>query len=377
MKHKICVVTTSRSEYGLLRWCIDKINKDPLLELQLIVTGSHLSPEYGNTFSEIVEDGYPIAYKVEMLVSTSTQNGIAKSMGLCAISIADAFSVLKPELLIILGDRYELLPICSTALVMNIPIAHISGGDVTEGAIDDNIRNAVSSMASYHFPGVIESAERIERIIGRKDTIFVVGETGIDNFLNLQLMNRDSISKSLSLDIDKRWILLTYHPETKVNLEKNLFVAKEIIKSLEELDDIHVVITKSNSDFGGSQLNEYYNDVSRNNPDVFTLYSSLGQIRYLSLMKESFFMIGNSSSGIVEAPFTGVPVINIGKRQKGRHLCKNIFSCNGDYFSIKAQIHSIFKIANRPDIILADNYYGDGKASERIIEILKNNLIKI
>lgn len=363
---KVCIITAARSEYGLLRWLIDEVENDDQLSLQLVVTGSHLSPEFGSTYTEIEKDGYKIDEKVEILVSSSTQVGIVKSTGLCSIGFADAFNRLKPDIIVVLGDRYELLPICSAALIMNIPIAHISGGDVTEGAIDDQVRNAVSMMATLHFPGVLDSAKRIERMRGSSKGIYTVGEPGLDNFTRLNLWNRETLADSLSLNISKRWILLTYHPETKLGLDENLATFSNIIKALDEISDIQVVITGANPDFGGSQINEISERIAKSNNSKYKFYTSLGQLRYLSMMKEVSLIIGNSSSGIVEAPFLAKPVINIGDRQKGRHISENIVNTKNDYPSISNSIEKAFKLN-----VDACGYFGDGNSSTKIKNILK------
>ena len=368
---KVCVVTASRAEYGLLRWLIDEIQNDLELELQLIVTGSHLSNEHGNTYREIEKDGYHINFRVEMLLSSLTKSGIAKSMGVCSIGIADAFVQLNPDLLIVLGDRYELLPICSTALVMNIPIAHISGGDITEGAIDDQIRNAVTMLSDIHFPGVKDSADRIIRMRGTSENVFIVGEPGLDNFIRLNLLDRDLLSGELKIDKEKNWILLTYHPETKITLEKNLERVYDIINILKEKENIQVIITRSNADFGGAEINNYWDSISNALPNKFKLFDSLGQLNYLSIMKESYCIIGNSSSGIIEAPFLKKPVINIGDRQTGRYLCDNVFTVSGAINTLNEGFEKVVTFYNNNHTISC-NYYGDGKTSIKIKEHIKN-----
>ena len=202
MIKKVCIITAARSEYGLMRWIIDSVYKDPDLELQLVVTGAHLSPEQGLTYRFIEEDGYPIAEKVPMLLSCDDEVGIAKSMGVCSISLADTFKRLQPDIIVVLGDRYELLPIVSTALVMRIPVAHIAGGDVTEGAIDDEIRNAVTMMSSIHFPGVEAAGNNIHRMLGTYKNVYAVGEVGLDSFNRLELWDKSETAKNLNLDLN-------------------------------------------------------------------------------------------------------------------------------------------------------------------------------
>lgn len=363
---KICIVTATRSEYGILRWLIDEVKNDNQLLLQLVVTGSHLSTEFGLTYNEIENDGYSIDEKIEILLSSSSITGIVKSMGLCCIGFADVLNRLKPDIVVVLGDRYELLPICSAALVMNIPIAHISGGDVTEGAIDDQIRNAVTMMATLHFPGVAESAKQIERMRGSSKNIFNVGEPGLENFTRLKLLDRQSLADQLKLDSSCKWVLLTYHPETKLTLDENIGALRNIINALDQIKNIQVVITGANSDFGGQQINEISQRASNCNNSKYKFYNSLGQLRYLSFMKEVAFVIGNSSSGIVEAPFLAKAVVNVGERQKGRYISANVINTSNELNSISDAIEKAISLN-----LGIDNYFGEGNSSTKIKDTIK------
>ena len=366
---KVCVVTAARSEYGLLRWIIDGIHKDKDLELQLVVTGAHLSPEQGLTYKFIEQDGYPIAEKVPILLSCDDEAGIAKTMGVCSISLADTFTRLKPDLLLVLGDRYELLPIVGTALVMRIPVAHLSGGDVTEGAIDDEVRNAVTMMATLHFPGVEDSANNIKRMRGKDDYVFTVGEPGLDSFIRLDLWSREETARQLNLDVNKKWCLVTLHPETKLSTEENLEMANNLYEAMRANDAVEYVITKANADIGGVHINNFWSEVVEQNQNM-QLYSSLGQTRYMSFMKHADMVIGNSSSGIVEAPFMGTPVVNIGERQKGRNICKNVICCGRSVSEICGALQQA-QNAERA----VDTYWGDGHTSERVIKHIKEYLL--
>jgi len=378
MKKKICIITGSRSEYGLLRWLMEEIKNDIEFELQIIVTGAHLSYEYGLTYKKIEEDGFHINEKIEMMLSANTKTAIAKSMGLCAIGISDAFKRLMPDLIVVLGDRYELLPICNTAIVMNIPIAHISGGDITEGAIDDMIRHAVTKMANLHFPGVEESARRIIQMGEDPKYVFVVGEPGLDNFFRLKTLSREEIARDLNLDTSKKWILVTYHPETMISLKINLERSKNIITVLNEINNIQVIITYPNADYGSKEIIEIFKKASVEISDKFKLYNNLGQLRYINLMKQIYCMIGNSSSGIIESPLAKVPSINIGNRQKGRFFNKNVICANGDIHSLKAAFCRIEDKSFIKSIENIKNYYGDGNTAVRIKNILKSiNLVEI
>lgn len=369
---KACVITAARSEYGPLRWIIDGIYHDIDFELQLVVTGAHLSEDQGLTYHFIEEDGYPIAAKVDMQLSSDDKKTIVRSMGKCSEGFAEAFTQLQPDVVIVLGDRYELLPIVSAALVMGIPVAHLSGGDITEGAIDNEVRNAVSMMSAIHFPGVESSAENLRRMIGKDAPIFTAGEPGLESFLRYDLMGRAELAESLQLDVNKKWCLVTLHPETKVSLDVNIEMVKTLFEVMGSTQYVQFVISKANADFGGKQINDFWEEAVKEDESKYRLFTSLGQRRYLSFMRQAAGVIGNSSSGIVEAPFLGIPVVNIGDRQKGRHLCKNVIQCNRD----KASIEDAFcKMLTQTKMV--DTYYGDGHTSSFVIEKLKSWLNKI
>lgn len=364
--NKVCIITAARSEYGLLKWVIDGVNNDSELELQLVVTGAHLSEEHGKTVQFIEEDGYTIAARVDMQLASEDKRDIVRSMGHCSIGMADTLANLNPEVIVALGDRYELLPIVSAALVLGIPVAHISGGDVTEGAIDNEVRNAVSMMSAIHFPGVESSAENLRRMLGNDAPIYTAGEPGLESFLRFDLMSRTELAENLELDIDKKWSLVTLHPETKISIEENVAMAENLFRVMQEMEGVQFVISQANADYGGSQINAFWEQAVTQNPDSFKLFTSLGQRRYLSFMKQAAGVLGNSSSGIVEAPFMGIPVVNIGDRQKGRHLCKNVIQCGRAFEEIKDAVN---KMQSQP--VMVDTYYGDGHASEIIIKKLK------
>ena len=363
---KVCILTAARSEYGLLKWVIDGVHHDSELDLQLVVTGAHLSEEHGLTFRFIEDDGYPIAAKVDIHLKSDDKTDIVRSMGHCLEGFADTFAQLQPDVVVVLGDRYELLPIVSAALVMGIPVAHLSGGDITEGAIDNEVRNAVSMMSAIHFPGVESSADNLRRMLGDDAKIFTAGEPGLESFLRYELMDRPELAESIGLHKDSRWCLVTLHPETKLSLDANLDMVKALFEVMQQTEGVQFVISKANADFGGKQINAFWEDAVKQNTDKFKLFTSLGQRRYLSFMRQADGVIGNSSSGIVEAPFLGIPVINIGDRQKGRHLCKNVIQCSRTKDVILAAFE---KMLHQPKII--DNYYGDGHTSAFVIEKLK------
>lgn len=368
-KFKIAVITAARSEYGLLQWLITDLEEDSSVDLSLVVTGSHLSSEQGLTYRQIEEDGHDISRKVEYLLDSNSALGVAKSAGLCGLSFADVLNEISPDIMIVLGDRYELLPICTSALILNIPFAHISGGDVTEGAIDNQVRNAITMMASIHFPGTQESAANIERMRGDSSTIFNVGEPGLETFRRKKLLTRSELAESLGIDTAKKWIICTLHPETMESTTYNIQMAKNMIDAVRTIENSQVIITAANADLGGNEMNNYFKKVCQelNN---FQFIHSLGQHRYLSIMKEAYALIGNTSSGIVEAPFWGIPVINIGNRQLGRHLCDNIISVEGN--SVEDILSAIKKISKKR--MDPDYYFGDGDTSQKIITHIKNFL---
>lgn len=370
---KICIVTAARSEYGLLKWLMHDIDADPDFQLQLIVTGAHLLNEQGHTIDIIREDGFRINETVDAKIDTSSTETIAASMGRMAEKFSSTFSKLKPDLLILLGDRYELLPICSTAFIMRIPIAHISGGDITEGAIDDGVRNAVTMMADYHFPGTEASAKNIERMRASNKNIWPVGEPGLDAFNRLDLMPRELLADNLGLDIDKRWCLMTYHPETRESLEYNLSAVQNCIEVLSSYNGLQILATYANADFGGDKINERLETISKQNPTQFKVIPSLGQLRYISFMKQVALIIGNSSSGIVEAPYLGIPVVNIGERQKGRYQCKNIIQCTNDKALIQKAVETAF---DSPMDSSDSSFWGKGEASKSIVKIMHESIYK-
>lgn len=364
---KVCIITAARSEYGLLRWVIDGVYNDNELELLLVVTGAHLSEEHGNTVKFIEEDGYPIVARVDMHLTFDKESDLVRSMGHCSIGFADVLAELKPDIAVVLGDRYELLPIVSAALIMNIPVAHISGGDVTEGAIDNQVRNAVTMMSSLHFPGTKPAYDNICRMIGTAANVYVTGETNIDNFEHYHLFSRKVLSENLNIAKNRKWILVTLHPETKLSLESNLAMARDLMDALQCVD-AEIVITQANADFGGAQMNEIFKKTASENSSIYFI-PTLGQQRYLSFMKEVECVIGNSSSGIFETPHLGVPAVNIGDRQKGRFICKNVISCGRSVVEIS---EALKKAISAPKIV--DKYWGDGFSSDRIVNKIKEFL---
>ena len=371
IRRKICVVTGTRAEYGLLYWLMKGIDVDPELELQIIATGMHLSPEFGNTYRQIEKDGFVITRKVDMLLSSDSEVGISKSMGLGMIGFADAFSDLQPDLVVVLGDRFEIFSAVSAAMIAKNPVAHIHGGEATEGLIDESIRHSITKMSHIHFPSTKKYAERIGQMGENPEDIFCYGAPGLDNIHKLKLLNREQLARDLDLPTKKQWALVTYHPET-LEKDKAKIHIKAILESIKELADIFWIFTSPNADTEGRVIKKAIENHVRHNSKNSKLFNSLGQLRYLSLLKNSIVMVGNSSSGIIEAPSFSLPVINIGNRQQGRIKAENvidIFDCE------KAEIITVIKKAIskefKDSINKIENPYGDGNTSDKIIEVLK------
>ena len=366
---KVCVITTTRAEYGLLRWTIEELFNDKDIQAQVIVSGTHMSEKFGMTVNQIEADGIPISRKISYISDERSLLGIAEESADFGKKIAQALYELNPDLVLILGDRYELLPICMAALIQNIPIAHIAGGEVTEGAIDDQVRNAVTMMASLHFPNSEEAAENIARMRASYNNVFNVGEPGIENYHRLALKTKEELSVIYKLNPSKNWILVTLHPETKISMKENLQMATEMMNTLQTMSDVEIIISESNADYGGEQMNAYYHSLAKKYQNIH-VYHSFGQINYLSIMKAAWCVVGNSSSGVIETPYLGVPTLNIGNRQKGRRLASNVIQVLPNKESISKGLKSLLK--NAP--YLPDNSFGDGKCSLHIVKHIKKFL---
>lgn len=367
---KICVTTGTRAEYGLLKPLMDKIKGDADFTLQLLVTGAHLSPEFGLTYKQIEADGYPIDAKVEMLLSSDTPEGITKSMGLGVVGYADALKQLQPDLLIILGDRYEMLAVASTALIFRIPIAHIHGGEITEGAYDDAIRHSITKMSALHFTSTEVYRKRVIQLGEQPERVFNVGAIGLDNFKSLTLLTKDQLEKELNIRFKKYNYLVGFHPETlsKQSVKEQF---EELLKAINKQNNSFFIFTKANADTDGRIVNQMMERYVQENPDRAVLFTSLGSLRYLSIMRQATAVVGNSSSGILEAPFAKKATINIGDRQKGRIMPESIINCSVDQEEIE-KAFDIVKSTEFRDIVNAVvNPYGNGNASGQIVDVLK------
>jgi len=369
-RRKICAVTGARAEYGLLYWLMKEIEEDNDLELQLIVTGMHLSPEFGLTYKEI-EKEFKIDKKIEILLSSDTSIGISKSMGLAQISFAEAYDELKPDILVVLGDRYEIFSAVSSAMIANIPIAHLHGGETTEGAFDESIRHSISKMSHLHFTATDEYKNRVIQLGEHPSRVFNVGGLGIDNIKKLKLLSKDEFEKSIDFKLNKKNILITFHP---VTLENS--TAKEqfqvLLDVVDELEDTNIIFTKANSDTDGRIINSMIDEYVVQNSHKSVGFTSLGQLRYLSALQYVDAMIGNSSSGLAEAPSFKIGTINIGDRQKGRIMADSVIDCDSDFNAIKNSFTRLYSEEFRKELIDSENPYGMGGASLEIKNILKN-----
>lgn len=375
---KICVVTGTRAEYGLLRWVMQGIQDSDELDLQLIVTGMHLSPEFGLTISEIEADGFCIDRKVEMLLSSDTPVGITKSMGLAMIGFADALSQLQPELLLVVGDRYEIFAAAASAMVSRIPIAHCHGGESTEGVIDESIRHSITKMAHLHFVAADEYRKRVIQLGEDPNHVFKVGGLGIDNILKLKLLNKMQFEKSINFKLGKQNLLITFHPET-LECDTSTNQMSELLNALAELRDTGLIFTMPNSDTEGRALFSQINEFCSLNPNARS-YTSLGQLRYLSCIQHVDGIIGNSSSGLLEAPSFKKGTINIGDRQSGRLKASSVIDSAADRKSISSAIKYLFSKPFQNKLQETINPYGEGGASKSIVRVLENrrfnNLLK-
>lgn len=369
----ILVVTGTRAEYGLLYWTMKEIQNDTDLNLQLVVTGNHLVPEYGLTVNQIIADGFNIDEKIDMLISSNSKSSIVKSMGIELIQMAQCFERLSPSMLLILGDRYETFIAATCAMMMNIPIAHMNGGESTEGAIDEQIRHAITKMSHIHFTGAEYYKEQVLKMGEEAWRVHNVGQAGIENIKRMSLLNRDELEQSLGINFKDKIALITYHPTT---LESEN-IADQIEALLEALNefDMQYIFTYPNADFGSRIIIESINSFANKRDNTHVFYN-LGQKRYLSLLQFANIVIGNSSSGIIETPAFKLPVVNIGTRQKGRLRNSNIIDVDCNKIEIinaisKALCDNDFKTK----LNILENLYGDGNTSKYIVKILKNTKI--
>jgi len=365
---RVCVVTGTRAEYGLLRWVMEGIRESSSLDLQLIVTGMHLSPEFGLTAEGIEADGFVIDKRVEMLMSSDTPVGVTKSMGLAMIGFADAFADLKPDLLLVLGDRYEIFAAASAAMIARIPIAHIHGGEVTEGAFDDAMRHSISKMSHLHFVAADQYKNRVIQMGEAPNRVFLVGGLGVDVIKQTPTLSRKELEETLDFELQPRNLLITFHPVTLENQTSERHI-NELLAALRDLHDTGLIFTLPNADTDGRIVSARISEFCNNHRSAKE-FVSLGQERYLSCIQHFDGVIGNSSSGLTEVPSYKKGTVNIGDRQRGRLKAQSVIDCEPDRASIKIALDRLFSESFRADLYSVENPYGTGGASKRIVEIL-------
>lgn len=373
---KICIVTGTRAEYGLLKPIIEKVHRADDMELQLVVTGMHLSAEFGLTYREIEEDGYPIRTKIEMLLSSDTAAGITKSMGIALFGFADYFESNRPDIVVALGDRYEMLVVATAAMVAGIPIAHIHGGEKTEGAIDEAIRHSITKMSQLHFTTTEEYRNRVIQLGEQPGTVYNVGALGIENIKTVKLMEKSELEESLGFQFTDHTIMLTYHPVTmEAQTAEKQF--GNILDAIDRRRDLFVIFTKANSDADGRIINRMIDEYAAKNSNRCRVYTALGQLRYLSALQFCRVVVGNSSSGIIEAPSFHIPTVNIGIRQQGRVRADSVIDCGNKTQEILEAIEKAEAMYSEGTLNTVMNPYEGENTSQaiyqKIVEYLESS----
>ncbi|GHV32174.1 UDP-N-acetyl glucosamine 2-epimerase [Spirochaetia bacterium] len=370
---KICIVTSSRADYGILRPLISKLNICVDFSLSIVTTGMHLCPEFGYTYKEIENDGFTIHKKIDIQLSSDSSAGMSKTMGMTLICFAEYFEENKPDLLIVLGDRFEIAAVCCAAANQHIPIAHLYGGEITEGAVDEKYRHAITKMSSLHFVACEAYRKRVIQLGENPETVFNVGAMGVENIKNVPLLSIEELGKGMDFDLQNQsYCVVTFHPLT---LEQNTGAkqVQALMDALDEFPSMRFIITKSNSDAGGREINRLWDEYGAARENCIVV-SSLGSQRYLSALRHASMMIGNSSSGIIEGPTSGIPTINIGDRQKGRIMADSVICCNPEKDAIVQAMKKALTPQFRKPAKEVVNPYGDGNTSEKIMDILQDQL---
>ena len=368
---KICVITGTRAEYGLLGRLMKMIQDDNSTHLQIIATNMHLSPKFGNTYQEIEKDGFTIDYKIPIIDDNDKDDAVTtvKSMAKALAGFADAYNELRPDLVVVLGDRYEILAAAEAALIERIPIAHIHGGEVTEGAFDDAIRHSITKMSHLHFASTEAYRKRIIQLGEQPDHVFYTGALGVENIKRLHLMNKAEIEKEIGFEIDCNTILVTYHPVTLGNRTAKDDI-DDFISALEERKDLRIIFTMPNSDTGSQFIVEAVNGFVERNHGRAKAFKSLGVVRYLSVMKQVAAVVGNSSSGIVEVPSFGIPTLNIGDRQKGRIQAESTYNCMPAKESVLNGLNKVLSKEFRELASKVHNPYEKANTAEEIFKVI-------
>lgn len=368
---KICVVTGSRAEYGLLSRLMQLIKDDAETRLQVVATNMHLQTEYGETYKEIENDGFTIDSKIPMPKHSDDAEGIVTSMSVELAGLASELKRLNPDMIVILGDRYEMLMVASAALIFGIPVAHLHGGEITEGAFDDSIRHAITKMSHLHFTSTEEYRQRVIQMGEDPERVFYVGAIGVDNIKKIKLLDKDEIEELICFKLDKNTVLATYHPVTLAdsNISDDM---DAFLSAIDEFPQLKVVFTMPNSDTGGSVVAEKIYDYVEKNHDKAVAFKSLGLKRYLSVILRIGAVIGNSSSGILEVPSFGIPTLNIGERQKGRIAGDSVVNCGNDKVSIVNGLKKVLSKEMSEMAQKAQNPYEKADTAQHIFEIIKN-----
>ena len=376
---KICVITGTRAEYGQLSSLMHKIKDDDNLQLQIIATNMHLSPEFGLTYKEIETDGFIINKKVHMLLSADSSNATVKSMGLAMVGFADAFEDLKPDLIVILGDRYEMLMAASAALIYKIPIAHLSGGEITEGAYDDAIRHSITKMSNLHFTATEDYRKRVIQLGESPNRVFNTGAIGLDNIKQIKLLSKSEFEKSIDFSLVDKSLLVTFHPVTLENISAEQ-QCKNLLSVLSNYTDYKIIFTLPNSDTDGRVIIRLINEYVNTHPEQSMVIHSLGKVRYLSALKYVSAVVGNSSSGIVEAPSFGIPALNIGDRQRGRIAASSVTNCGTSVSDISKGMETILSDQTIMSAKSVKNPYEKEDTAQEIFQVIKKypleNIIK-
>lgn len=371
MTRKVCVVTGSRAEYGLLRWVMQGVRETEGMELQLIVTGAHLAPEFGLTFRDIERDGFSIDRKVDIQLGADSPAALGRSMGLAMIGCAEALEKLRPDLLVVLGDRYEILAVVAAALLARIPVAHLNGGEASEGAYDEAIRHAITKMAHLHFVAAPAYQRRVIQLGEAPDRVFVVGTTGIDSMKRLQLLNRADLESALGFNLERKNLLITFHPATLEDAPSRLAIA-ELLAALSPLRDTRLIFTRPNADAETHDLWRLVEEFVEAHANARAV-TSLGQLRYLSCLAQVDGVVGNSSSGLLEVPSFKKGTINIGERQRGRLRADSVIDCAADRNAIAEAIRRLYSAEFQGILAAVTSPFGEGGASERIVEIIRTH----
>ena len=369
MSRNICVVTSSRADYGLLRWVMQGIKDDPELNLQIIATGMHLLPTFGLTCKVIEEDGFEVNAKIEILGSSDTPTAIAESMALALDGTAKAFSELKPDLVVVLGDRFEIFAATAAALVTKIPVAHLHGGETTAGAFDEAFRHSITKMSHLHFVATDEYRSRVLQLGENPKNVYLVGGVGIDSIKNLPLLSKEDFENQLGIKLDTKSLLITFHPVT-LDSESPEQQMKELLAALSHLHDTTLIFTMPNADTGGRALIDMIEKFVGQNKNA-KVFTSLGQLKYLSCISHVDGVVGNSSSGLTEVPTFKKGTINVGDRQMGRIQASSVINCEPKEKDIKRAIKTLYSLDFNSNLAATMNPYGEGGASARIVKALK------